>query len=232
MDLDGTRILVAGATGALGGRLARDLHAAGASVALAGRDASRLSALAGELDAPAVGFELLDPASARDALTQGAQALGGLDALVIATGVVAFGPADALDDDIARTLFAVNVTGPMALIAEALPHLPDGGAVVALSAVVADFPTAGMAAYSASKAALSAYLTALRREIRRRRITVLDVRPPHIDTGLAGRALAGEPPALGAGLDAGILTGAVLAGMRDGARTIAWDARARSLTTS
>ncbi len=232
MDLDGTRILVAGATGALGGRLARDLHAEGARVALAGRDASRLTALAGELDAPAVGLDLLDGASARRAVTEAAAALGGLDALVIATGAVAFGPADALDDEIARALFAVNVLGPMALIAESLPHLAEGGAVVALSAVVADFPTAGMAAYSASKAALSAYLTALRREVRRRRITVLDVRPPHIDTGLAGRALAGEPPPLGAGLDPEVLTAAVLAGMRDDAKVIAWDARARSLAAS
>ncbi len=232
MDLDGARILVAGATGALGGRLARGLHAAGARVAVAGRDASRLATLAGELDAPAVELELLDPASARHAAVHAAQALGGLDALVIATGAVAFGPADALDDDVARALFAVNVLGPAGLIAEGLPHLADGGAVVALSAVVADFPTAGMAAYSASKAALSAYLTALRREVRRRRITVLDVRPPHIDTGLAGRALAGEPPALGAGLDPDVLTAAVLAGMRDDAKVIAWDPRARSLTAS
>jgi short-subunit dehydrogenase len=89
-----------------------------------------------------------------------------------------------------------------------------------------------MAAYSASKAALSAYLTALRREVRRRRITVLDVRPPHIDTGLAGRALAGEPPPLGAGLDPEVLTAAVLAGMRDDAKVVAWDARARSLAAS
>jgi short-subunit dehydrogenase len=225
---------VAGATGALGGRLARDLHAEGARVALAGRDASRLTALAGDLDAPAVGLDLLDGASARRAVTEAAAALGGLDALVIATGAVAFGPADALDDEIARALFAVNVLGPMALIAESLPHLAEGGAVVALSAVVADFPTAGMAAYSASKAALSAYLTALRREVRRRRITVLDVRPPHIDTGLglAGRALAGEPPPLGAGLDPEVLTAAVLAGMRDDAKVVAWDARARSLAVS
>lgn len=51
-----------------------------------------------------------------------------------------------------------------------------------------------MAPYSASKAALTGYLTALRHEVRRARITVLDVRPPHLETGLVERAIAGSAP--------------------------------------
>ena len=58
-----------------------------------------------------------------------------------------------------------------------------------LTAILADYPTAGMAAYSASKAAISAWLTALRPEQRRRGVTVFDIRPPHIETGLAGPAV-------------------------------------------
>ncbi len=73
--------------------------------------------------------------------------------------------------------------------------------MVVLSAILADAPMAGMAGYSASKAALSSYVTALRREVRRQGIAVLDVRPPHLETGLADRALAGSPPPLPAGHD-------------------------------
>ena len=70
-----------------------------------------------------------------------------------------------------------------------------------LSAVVAERPMPRMAAYSASKAALSAVATALRTELRRSRVDVYDVRPPHTETGLADRPLSGEAPGLPAGLD-------------------------------
>jgi short-subunit dehydrogenase len=73
-----------------------------------------------------------------------------------------------------------------------------------------------MAAYSASKAATSAYLTAVRREARRERISVLDVRPPHLETGLADRALAGDPPRLPRGGDPTQLVDLVLQGLVEG----------------
>lgn len=74
--------------------------------------------------------------------------------------------------------------------------------MVQVSAVVAERPLPRMAAYSASKAALSAVATALRTELRRSRVDVYDVRPPHTETGLASRPLSGEAPALPQGLDA------------------------------
>ena len=74
------------------------------------------------------------------------------------------------------------------------------GFVLQLSAVVAERPMPRMAAYSASKAALSAAATALRTELRRSRVDVYDVRPPHTETGLAGRPIAGGAPKLPQGL--------------------------------
>jgi short-subunit dehydrogenase len=106
------------------------------------------------------------------------------------------------------------------------------GAVVVLSAVVADFPTAGMAAYSASKAGLSAYLAALRRERRRDGLVVLDVRPQHLDTPFAERALAGSPPPLKAGSDPDEVAAAILQALRDDKRELAYDLKARALVAS
>lgn len=226
MDLSGTRFLVAGATGALGSRLARALHSEGASVALAGRDRQRLGDLAAELDAPASALDLARPA---EAISAAAGALGGLDGLVVATGVVAFGAADGLPDAVARELFEVNALGPMALIRAALDELGSPAAVVVLSAVVAEFPTAGMAAYSASKAALSAYLAALRRERRKHGLTVLDVRPPHLDTAFADRALHGAPPALPEPADPDALVSAILDALRADRREVRYDPVKREL---
>ncbi len=183
MQLEGSRIMVAGATGVLGASLARELLARGAHVALAGRDAELLTELGADLHAPTARFDFFSPATVAASVAASAAALGGLDALVVATGAVAFGAEPAIADDVLRDLFVVNATGPMRLIREALGHLEDDGTVVVLTAVVAEHPTAGMAAYSASKSALSAYLTAVRRERRRSGLTVLDVRPSHLDTG-------------------------------------------------
>lgn len=229
MELRGARILIAGATGVLGRGLARELHARGADIALAGRDARRLAQLGDELEAATIRLDLREEAGIPTCLGAAASALGGLDALVVATGVAAFGPEPELDAAVVGDLFLVNAVAPIALIRQSLPHLAPGGTIVAVTAVVAEYPTAGMAAYSASKAALSAYLTALRRERRREGTTVLDVRPSHLDTGFETRALAGEPPALSAGSDHHDVVVAIADAMRDGRRELAYDLRERAL---
>ena len=218
--------MVAGATGALGSRLACALQADGARVFLAGRGVDRLSELADQLGAPA---GVLDLSLPMDAVKSAVDVLGGLDGLVVATGAVAFGAADELPDGVARELFEVNALGPMALIRAALGELGSPAAIVALSAVVAEFPTAGMAAYSASKAALSSYLGALRRERRRHGLTVLDVRPPHLDTDFSAHALHGDPPRLPEPADPDALVVAILDAVRYERRELRYDPAKREL---
>ncbi len=199
-ELDGARIAVVGASGALGSLVAHELVRRGARLLLVGRDAERLEGLG--IDAPAVVADVGD-ATAGDAIAAAAEAAyGGLDGLVNAAGVVAFGPLVDTPDEVIEELFLTNVVGPLFLVRRLLPALQESqGFVLQISAVVAERPLPGMAAYSASKAALSAVATALRTELRRARVGVLDVRPPHTETGLATRPLAGEAPRLPQGLD-------------------------------
>ena len=103
------------------------------------------------------------------------------------------------------------------------PRLGKGGAVAVLTAILADYPTAGMPAYSASKAAISAWLTALRPEQRKRGIAVFDIRPPHIETGRAGRALVGQAPPMKEGTTVDALVGLIVDGIRDGRRELRFD---------
>ena len=121
--------------------------------------------------------------------------------MVIAAGVVAFGPVTDIDDDTIDDLLLVDFLAPLRLIRAALPVLEPGGVILGISAVVAEKPMANMAVYSAVKAATAALFTAVRSEARRRKIRVVDVRPPHTETGLARRAIAGDPPKLPTGLD-------------------------------
>jgi short-subunit dehydrogenase len=224
VDLSGKRVLVAGATGVLGGAVARALHREGARVALAGRDTGKLAALADALDgAPTATLDALDLDRCAAVVGEAADALGGLDLLVVAIGVAAFGPGEGTDDAITEHLFAVNTMAPMALVRAALPRIEKGGAVAVLSAILADYPTAGMAAYSASKAGLSAWLTALRPEQRRRGVAVFDIRPPHIETGLADRAIAGQAPPMKAGATVDEAVGLIVEGIRKGGRELRYD---------
>jgi short-subunit dehydrogenase len=224
VDLAGARTLVAGATGVLGGALARALHRGGARVAVAGRDEQKLTALASELDgAPAFPFDARDRGRCAAVVEQAAEALGGLDLLVVAIGVAAFGPGDTADHGVVEQLLAVNTTAPMALVRAAVPRMGSGGTVAVLTAILADYPTAGMAAYSASKAGLSAWLTALRPELRRRGIGVFDVRPPHIETGLAERAISGTAPPMKAGATVDEVVGLIVDGIRTGRRELRYD---------
>ena len=151
-------------------------------------------------DTPSVQFDLRQPHHADHVVNTAIDGLGGLDGVVNAAGVVAFGPFEELDDASLDELVAADFVGPLRVIRTALPHLNDGF-VVNITGVVADQPMAGLAAYSAVKAGLSSATQALGRELRRRGIQVLDARPPHTETGLAGRPISGTAPSMPVGLD-------------------------------
>jgi cyclic-di-GMP-binding biofilm dispersal mediator protein len=221
-ELAGKTILIVGATGALGSRLADRIVAAGATVVLTGTDRSRLDVLR----VPGRRFVLDLAAGAEEAPELAAETSGGLDGVVIAAGVVAFGPAAELDATTVARLFAVNATGPVALIAAALPLLAESADegrepfVLTISGVVAESPTAGLAAYSASKSALAAFVAAASREARRLGVRLLDARPGHTETGLATRAIAGTSPAFPPGLDPDAVVHRMLAAIVDGEKDL------------
>lgn len=231
MQLGQARILLVGATGALGGRLAKGLAGQGARLVVTGRDPRRLESIAEEVGAEQrIELDLVDVEAVASAVDEAAERMGGLDGLVIASGVAAFGSARDEDDVVIEELFAVNTLGPIAAVRAALPHLGDGAGIAVLTAILADMPTAGMAAYSASKAALSAYLTAIRRELRREGITVLDARPPHMETGLADRPLAGDAPRMPPGHDIDEVIELIITGLADGRGELVADAKERTVS--
>jgi len=228
MELTDARILVCGASGALGGGIARALVVAGARVVAAGRDEQRLQEIAGVCGTKPLILDVVDVDSCREVVEEAATALGGLDGLVVTVGAPAFGNALDLDAAVTEELFAVNTLGPMALVRAVAERLDDGGFVAVFSAILADQPAAGMADYSAAKSALSAWLRVLHRE-ERRRFTVIDVRPPHLDTGLETRALAGEAPRLPDPVPAGDVVQAVMRAIREDRHEVTWDVREKSL---
>jgi len=191
-ELSGRVVAVVGATGGLGREIVARLVDRGAVVVRANRSGG---------DDVDVVIDLRDSA-AGDALVATALRLHGrLDGVAVAAGIVAFGDLVDTDDVVMEELFLVNTLGPMWLAKRVAPALRESqGFFVAITGVVAESPMPGMAAYSASKAAAAAAMEAIRREFRRSKVRVIDARPPHTETGLATRPLAGTAPRMPAGL--------------------------------
>ncbi|GGI45651.1 cyclic-di-GMP-binding biofilm dispersal mediator protein [Agromyces flavus] len=219
-QIEGARTLVVGATGVLGTLLAERLAQGGARVAVHGRDDARLAERASFGEPIAV--DLTDETAPETIVERATAVLGGLDIVVLAAGVVGFDSvAETAEQDL-ETLFTVNALAPMRIISVAVPALRDSAAagrepvVIALTGIVAELPTAGLASYSASKSALAAYLTAAGRELRRSGIRLLDAHPGHIETGLAGRPLFGSAPRFPHGLDPAAVADRLIRAIVDG----------------
>lgn len=221
VELSGARVLVLGGSGVLGSLIAAELRNRGATVMLSGRDGERLRQRAAELgpDVPSVIGDLTQAHHAGHVVQTAVETMGGLDGVVNAAGIVAFGPLAELSDDALDALVATDLTGPLRVMRAAL-EVMDGGFFVNITGVVAEQPMAGIATYSAAKAGLSAATQALGRELRRHGIHVMDARPPHTETGLASRPIAGTAPSFPEGLDPKHVATTIVAGLAGGEREL------------
>lgn len=200
-DVTGKTFVVVGARGGLGREIATQLTQRGASVIGTARSESSFGEMVGYTSRQ-LPLDLNDPRSVADFIDDLTSGPVGIDGLVLAAGIVAFGPAAETSSATLSELMAVNATAQLAIVTGLASTLARSGdaVVVSLSGKVAEIPTAGIAAYSASKAALHAFSVAAGRELRRSNIRWVDARPGHTETGLATRAVAGTAPDFGAGL--------------------------------
>jgi decaprenylphospho-beta-D-erythro-pentofuranosid-2-ulose 2-reductase len=184
--------IVVGASSGIGAAVARRLAEAGTRVALVARRREELEALArtiGEATAdPARALAFAHDVTAGDevpALLQRiCHALGGLDLLVYAAGIMPRIGADEYDLAKDRAIVEVNVIGAMAWCNPVAERFARGGAgtIVGISSVAGDRGRRGNPAYHASKAALDAYLEALRNRVGRHGVRVVTVKPGPVDT--------------------------------------------------
>ncbi len=216
------KILVVAANGALGRELSTKLMAGGAQVL----GTARTNESAATLPAGLSQALLLDLESdeSMDTLTSYILSSGlELDAIAVASGLVAFG--SIADTPMATTqkLLRVNHEGPLRLITALLPRLAQSQKnpfVLSISGVVAEKVFPGMAAYVASKTAHSTWLKALALEARRDGIRVLDARPGHTETGLANRAVSGVAPNFPPGMTAEHVVDVILRAIEDGTKDL------------
>lgn len=186
-------VVIAGGTGGLGSALQGELQTKGCAVVTISR--------AQIADPSHISTDLRSPEAAEAALAKVIAQHGTLDIVINAMGVVAFGPIDSTSVDTVEELFLTNTFGHIFLMQAALQKMTQGSVLIGISGVIAEKNLPGMSVYGASKAATRSFNEALGREARRSGVRVIDARPPHTETGLASRAIAGIAPKFPIGLD-------------------------------
>jgi len=185
-DLADKNALVTGASGGIGGAIARALHAAGARVGLSGTRAGALDALAGELGdgAFAVPADLSSANGAKTLVKDAEAALGGIDILVNNAGLTRDQLAVRISDEDWQTVLDVNLTAAFQLSRGCLRGMMKKrwGRIVSVTSIVGVTGNPGQANYAASKAALIGMSKSLAQEVASRNITVNCVAPGFIDT--------------------------------------------------
>ena len=187
-DLSGKRALVTGATGGIGGAVARALHAQGASVAISGTRAEKLEALAAELkDRVHMTPCNLSDLDAVDALPkQASEAMGGLDILVSNAGVTRDTLLMMMKPDMWDEVVKVNLTAYFRLAKAALRGMTKQrfGRIIGVTSVVGVTGNAGQANYAASKAGMIGMSKSLAQEVASRNVTVNCIAPGMIETAM------------------------------------------------
>jgi len=186
-DLTGKTALVTGATGGIGGEIAKALHAQGAHVVLSGTREAVLQELAAGLGqrASVVAANLSDPAAV-DGLIEAAEAAAGapIDILVANAGITKDGLLMRMKDEDWETVLKVNLESYFRLSRAAMRGMMKRrfGRIIGITSVVGVMGNPGQANYAASKAGMIGFSKALAQEVATRGITVNCVAPGMIES--------------------------------------------------
>ena len=194
-DLSGKCALVTGASGGIGGAIARALHAQGATLGLSGTRVEALESLAAGLGerSQVLPCNLSDPEACAALPGQAEAALGSLDILINNAGLTRDNLAMRMKDAQWSEVLEVNLTAGFRLIRASLRGMMKRrwGRVIGITSIVAVTGNPGQANYAASKAGMIGMSKALAQEVASRGITVNCVAPGFIETAMTDAL--GEP---------------------------------------
>lgn len=187
-ELTGKRALVTGATGSIGGGIARALHRQGATVGISGTRREVLDALAGELGerCHVLPCDLSDGEAVDRLVPETEAAIGDLDILVNNAGLTRDTLFVRISDDDWDKVIAVNLTAAFKLSRAVLMGMMRrrGGRIISISSVVAMTGNAGQGNYAASKAGLIGMTKALAQEVASRGVTANCIAPGFVASAM------------------------------------------------
>lgn len=199
-DLAGRVVVVTGGNGGIGLGMAHALAAAGADVAIWGRNPDKLRSAADELGVHgqrvlAVGCDVAEEDQVVAAMAETVDTLGKVDSLFANAGVGGFAPFTSMPLAEFRRVTAINLDGAFLCLREAAAHMVErgeGGSLVGVSSVSAIDGAPGMEHYAASKAGLLAIMRGLAVELARHGIRCNAMLPGWTDTELIAPAATNE----------------------------------------
>jgi 3-oxoacyl-[acyl-carrier protein] reductase len=177
--LSGKTALVTGGSRGIGAAIVRRLAAEGAQVAFTySGSQEKAAALASETGATAIRADSASVADIQAAAARTAEAFGRIDILISNAGILIPGVVDTYDLADFDRMIAINVRAPFVAVQAVLPHMGDGGRILTIGSIVADytgFP--GASVYSLTKGAVAAMTRGLARDLGPRNITVNALQP-------------------------------------------------------
>jgi NAD(P)-dependent dehydrogenase (short-subunit alcohol dehydrogenase family) len=189
--LDDKVVVVTGASSGIGLGIARAASEAGAALILVGRDEERLARCARDVGKHKIVSVDLTRDEAPETIVRAAlDSFGSLDVLVHSAGI--WEPVGFLDSgiDVFDRQWAVNIRAPYALSRAAVPHMPEGSAIVFISSIAGHSGFPNSVAYCATKGAVELLTKALAMELSPRGIRVNCVAPGNIRTAMNAEKLA------------------------------------------
>ena len=187
-DLNGKCALITGASGGIGGSIARALYAQGAKVALSGTRVEPLTALASELGDRAfvTPCNLSDTNAVKDLANQALNIMGGLDVLVNNAGITRDNLFMRMSDESWQQVIDVNLTSTMHLMKSVMrPMMKQRfGRIINIASIVGVTGNAGQVNYAASKAGMIGMTKSYAQEIATRGITANCIAPGFIETAM------------------------------------------------
>ena len=189
MKLKGRVAFITGASGGIGGAIARIFAQEGASVGLAARRVDKLETLAAELRKAGAKTsvskcDLMKDQDILDAVRKTVKELGPIDILVSCAGIVSFEPVHKLPDNVWDRTMQINAKAPFVAIREVLPSMLERkyGRIINVASVSGKIGLAYRSAYAASKHALLGLNRALAAEVAEHGITANCICPTFVAT--------------------------------------------------
>jgi len=207
-DLTGKTALVTGASGGIGGAIAKALHAQGATVCLSGTRREALEAVAAELGNERVHIvtaNLSDAASVEQLAKEAEAALGSMDILVNNAGLTKDGLVLRMKDDDWQSVLDVNLSAAFRLCRAAVKGMMKRrvGRIINITSIVGVTGNPGQVNYAASKAGLIGLSKSLAQEVASRGITVNCIAPGFITSAMTDALTDDQKSKLLVGIPAG-----------------------------
>ena len=190
-ELKGKKALITGASGGIGGEIARTLHKAGADIAISGTRLESLNSLAEEIGSNVQIFQcnLNDHVAIDDLLKTASEKMGGIDILINNAGITRDNLFMRMSDEEWLDVLNVNLTATMKLCKGMIRGMMKNrwGRIINISSVVGTTGNPGQANYAASKAGMVGMSKSLAFEVASRGITVNIIAPGFIETAMTDK---------------------------------------------